>query len=91
MERKAELDRIKEQIEAAKLELESAQRRQDYAKMSEIQYGTLPALEKQLAQLKSKAAAKVEAGATLDLKATAPATLQSSAITAVKGSMVQIN
>ncbi|MDH5831340.1 ATP-dependent chaperone ClpB [Luteimonas sp. M1R5S18] len=41
--------RIKEQIEAAKLELESAQRRQDYAKMSEIQYGTLPALEKQLA------------------------------------------
>ncbi|MDH5833060.1 ATP-dependent chaperone ClpB [Luteimonas kalidii] len=41
--------RVKEQIEAAKLELEAAQRRQDYAKMSEIQYGTLPALEKQLA------------------------------------------
>ncbi|GAB3515103.1 ATP-dependent chaperone ClpB [Pseudoxanthomonas daejeonensis] len=41
--------RIKEQIEAARLELESAQRRQDYAKMSEIQYGTLPTLEKQLA------------------------------------------
>jgi ATP-dependent Clp protease ATP-binding subunit ClpB len=41
--------RIKEQIEAAKLQLESAQRAQDYAKMSEIQYGTLPALEKQLA------------------------------------------
>ena len=40
--------RIKEQIEAAKLELESAQRRQDYARMSEIQYGTLPELEKQL-------------------------------------------
>ncbi|MBS0457487.1 MAG: ATP-dependent chaperone ClpB, partial [Proteobacteria bacterium] len=40
--------RIKEQIEAARLELEAAQRRQDYAKMSEIQYGKLPALEKQL-------------------------------------------
>jgi ATP-dependent Clp protease ATP-binding subunit ClpB len=40
--------RIKEQIEAAKLELEAAQRGQDYARMSEIQYGTLPELEKQL-------------------------------------------
>ncbi|MFO7340595.1 MAG: AAA family ATPase, partial [Lysobacteraceae bacterium] len=38
-----------EQIEQARLELEAAQRRQDYAKMSEIQYGVLPALEKQLA------------------------------------------
>ncbi len=41
--------KVKEQIEAAKLELEAAQRRQDYARMSEIQYGTLPELEKQLA------------------------------------------
>ncbi|MFT3762096.1 MAG: ATP-dependent chaperone ClpB [Pseudoxanthomonas sp.] len=41
--------KIKEQIEQARLELEAAQRVQDYAKMSEIQYGTLPALEKQLA------------------------------------------
>ncbi|AXI84166.1 ATP-dependent chaperone ClpB [Xylella taiwanensis] len=40
--------RIKETIEQAKLDLEAAQRRQDYAKMSEIQYGVLPALEKQL-------------------------------------------
>ncbi|MEN1971414.1 ATP-dependent chaperone ClpB [Luteimonas sp. MJ204] len=39
--------KIKEQIEAAKLELEAAQRRQDFAKMSEIQYGRLPELEKQ--------------------------------------------
>ena len=39
--------RIKEQIEDAKLELEAAQRRQDFAKMSEIQYGRLPELEKQ--------------------------------------------
>jgi ATP-dependent Clp protease ATP-binding subunit ClpB len=40
--------KIKEQIEAARLELESAQRRQDYAKMSEIQYGRIPELDKQL-------------------------------------------
>lgn len=41
--------KIKEQIEAARLQLEAAQRMQDYARMSEIQYGTLPELEKQLA------------------------------------------
>ena len=40
--------RIKEQIEAARLELDAAQRRQDYTRMSEIQYGQLPELEKQL-------------------------------------------
>jgi ATP-dependent Clp protease ATP-binding subunit ClpB len=40
--------RIKEQIEQAKLDLEAAQRKQDYARMSELQYGVLPQLEKQL-------------------------------------------
>ncbi|HEY9400867.1 MAG TPA: ATP-dependent chaperone ClpB [Luteimonas sp.] len=40
--------KLKEQIEQARLELEAAQRRQDYARMSEIQYGQIPALEKQL-------------------------------------------
>ena len=40
--------KIKEQIEQARLELEGAQRRQDYAAMSEIQYGRMPELEKQL-------------------------------------------
>ncbi len=40
--------KIKEQIEQQKLDLEAAQRRQDYAKMSEIQYGKIPELEKQL-------------------------------------------
>jgi len=47
--------RIKEQIEEARLQLEAAQRQQDFARMSEIQYGTLPELEKQL-----KAAQEVE-------------------------------
>jgi ATP-dependent Clp protease ATP-binding subunit ClpB len=41
--------RVKEQIEQARLDLEAAQRQQDYARMSEIQYGKLPELEKQLA------------------------------------------
>ncbi len=40
--------KIKEQIEQARLDLEAAQRRQDYAAMSEIQYGKLPELDKQL-------------------------------------------
>ncbi|MBA3486359.1 MAG: ATP-dependent chaperone ClpB [Lysobacter sp.] len=47
--------RIKEQIEQGRIELEAAQRSQDYARMSELQYGTLPELEKQL-----KAAHEVE-------------------------------
>ncbi|WP_297903225.1 ATP-dependent chaperone ClpB [Metallibacterium sp.] len=41
--------RIKEQLEQARLELEAAQRHQDYARMSEIQYGRIPELERQLA------------------------------------------
>ena len=42
--------KIKQQIEQAKQELESAHRRQDLARASEIQYGRLPTLEKQLAK-----------------------------------------
>src|SRR3546814_4547897 len=33
--------RVKEQLEQARLDLEAAQRRQDYARMSEIQYGRI--------------------------------------------------
>lgn len=40
--------KIKEQLEQARLELEAAQRHQDYARMSEIQYGRIPELERQL-------------------------------------------
>ncbi len=40
--------KIKEKIEEAKLQLEAAQRAQDFARMSEIQYGELPQLEKEL-------------------------------------------
>jgi ATP-dependent Clp protease ATP-binding subunit ClpB len=41
--------KIKEAIEQARNEIEAAMRVSDYAKVSEIQYGRLPALEKQLA------------------------------------------
>jgi ATP-dependent Clp protease ATP-binding subunit ClpB len=41
--------KVKEQIELLKQELEAAHRRQDLARASEIQYGALPKLEKQLA------------------------------------------
>ena len=41
--------KVKEQIEQLRQELEAAHRRQDLARASEIQYGTLPKLEKQLA------------------------------------------
>ncbi|QJR15380.1 ATP-dependent chaperone ClpB [Usitatibacter palustris] len=37
---------VKEEIEKAKLEMEEARRKGDYAKMSEIQYGRIPELEK---------------------------------------------
>ncbi|MFY2765316.1 ATP-dependent chaperone ClpB [Arenimonas sp. MALMAid1274] len=40
--------RIKEQLEQARQELEAAHRHQDFAKASEIQYGRIPGLEKQL-------------------------------------------
>lgn len=39
---------IKEKLEHARLELEAAGRNQDYTRMSELQYGTIPSLEKQL-------------------------------------------
>ncbi|MEE7625740.1 ATP-dependent chaperone ClpB [Methylobacter sp. Wu8] len=39
---------IKEKLEQAKTELEAASRSGDLAKMSELQYGIIPALEKQL-------------------------------------------
>ena len=40
---------VKEQLEQAKLEMESARRIGDLQKMSELQYGRIPELEKQLA------------------------------------------
>jgi ATP-dependent Clp protease ATP-binding subunit ClpB len=39
---------IKEELERSRLELDTARRAQDYARMSELQYGRIPELEKQL-------------------------------------------
>ncbi len=41
---------IKEELERAKLELETAHRANDLARMSELQYGRIPELERQLAE-----------------------------------------
>ncbi|PZQ18509.1 MAG: ATP-dependent chaperone ClpB [Rhodanobacter denitrificans] len=41
---------IKEEIEQARIALEAAMRQGDYAKVSEIQYGRIPQLEKRLAE-----------------------------------------
>ncbi len=41
---------IKEKLEHAKTDLEAASRTNDLARMSELQYGIIPALEKQLSQ-----------------------------------------
>jgi ATP-dependent Clp protease ATP-binding subunit ClpB len=42
--------KIKEQLDAARIELEQAQRGGDLAKAGELQYGRIPELEKQLAE-----------------------------------------
>jgi ATP-dependent Clp protease ATP-binding subunit ClpB len=42
--------KLKEQLDAARLELEQAQRAGDLAKAGELQYGRIPALEKQLGE-----------------------------------------
>ena len=42
--------KVKEELDAARLELEQAQRTGDLAKAGELQYGRIPALEKQLAE-----------------------------------------
>jgi ATP-dependent Clp protease ATP-binding subunit ClpB len=45
--------KLKEQLDAARIALEQAQRNGEYAKAGELQYGTIPALEKQLQEAQS--------------------------------------
>ena len=47
--------RIKEQLDAARIELDQAQRSGDLAKAGELQYGTIPTLERQLAEAEGAA------------------------------------
>ncbi|KQM61565.1 MULTISPECIES: ATP-dependent chaperone ClpB [unclassified Sphingomonas] len=48
--------KLKEQLDAARMALEQAQRSGDLAKMSELTYGTIPTLEKQLAEAEGASA-----------------------------------
>ncbi|MCW2392922.1 ATP-dependent Clp protease ATP-binding subunit ClpB [Sphingobium sp. B1D7B] len=45
--------KLKEQLDAARIQLEQAQRTGEYAKAGELQYGTIPTLEKQLEEAQS--------------------------------------
>ncbi|WP_017666821.1 ATP-dependent chaperone ClpB [Sandarakinorhabdus sp. AAP62] len=49
-EKLAGATRIKEQLDAARIEVEQAQRSGDYAKAGELTYGRIPDLERQLAE-----------------------------------------
>jgi ATP-dependent Clp protease ATP-binding subunit ClpB len=49
--------KLKEQLEQARLDLDAAQRRGDWAKAGELTYGAIPALEKQLATAESEGGA----------------------------------
>ncbi|MFZ4382734.1 MAG: ATP-dependent chaperone ClpB, partial [Sandarakinorhabdus sp.] len=55
-EKLAGATRIKEQLDAARLEVEQAQRAGDYAKAGELTYGRIPELERQLAEADAGAA-----------------------------------
>jgi ATP-dependent Clp protease ATP-binding subunit ClpB len=58
--------RLKEQLDAARIELEQAQRSGDLARAGELSYGIIPGLEKQLAE-----ASQASAGAMLREEVTA--------------------
>jgi len=45
--------KLKEQLDTARIQLEQAQRSGEYAKAGELQYGTIPTLEKQLEEAQS--------------------------------------
>ncbi|WP_157215008.1 ATP-dependent chaperone ClpB [Flavisphingomonas formosensis] len=47
--------KVKEQLDAARIELDQAQRRGDLARAGELSYGVIPGLEKQLAEVASAA------------------------------------
>jgi ATP-dependent Clp protease ATP-binding subunit ClpB len=47
--------KIKEQLDAARIELEQAQRKGDLARAGELSYGRIPELERQLAEAQSQA------------------------------------
>ncbi len=62
--------KLKEQLEAARIALDQAQRTGDLGKAGELQYGTIPALEKQLSEAQG-ATAETENAAMLREEVTA--------------------
>jgi ATP-dependent Clp protease ATP-binding subunit ClpB len=48
--------KLKEQLDAARIQLEQAQRNGEYARAGELQYGTIPDLEKKLTEAESASA-----------------------------------
>ena len=48
--------KLKEQLDAARIQLEQAQRTGEYARAGELQYGTIPDLEKRLSEAQSASA-----------------------------------
>jgi ATP-dependent Clp protease ATP-binding subunit ClpB len=57
--------KLKEQLDGVKQEIEQAQRSGNYAKASELQYGTLPLLEKQIKEEDAKLATMQTGGGML--------------------------
>lgn len=53
---------VKEKLEAAKLELENAQRKGDLARAGELAYGVIPGLEKTLADAENQQHSRTQAG-----------------------------
>jgi len=51
--------KLKEQLEQLRLDLDAAQRRGDWAKAGELTYGAIPALEKQLKEAESQGAGRM--------------------------------
>jgi ATP-dependent Clp protease ATP-binding subunit ClpB len=57
--------KLQEQLDAVKQEIEQAQRSGNYAKASELQYGTVPLLEKQIKEVEAKLADMQKTGGML--------------------------
>src|SRR6476646_442357 len=60
-----ETARLQEQLDQVKQEIEQAQRSGNYAKASELQYGTVPALEKQIKDVEARLADMQKTGGML--------------------------
>ena len=68
MEEKDEIgkgQRLREELEKANAELETAKRNADYDEAGKLQYGVIPGLKKQLSDYEKGAAAKRESGTSL--------------------------